>query len=388
MPETSTFIPPSSVSRRRRNLVKGTYPLTIGAFIVELTMSDFHVGVGRTDSLPSISDPASSLDPIKVMIEHILARMARLQTRMDEYDRRQSSRHTLQPDPEPPHSRGHSRPLEGPLLFTQPFAAVSVTTPPPPAPISLPRSPDFRDQVGAEEVLLDVEEKDGFLQAFEVANFKYVEEAEKVVDEEVPAPPSEGLGCSSLAFVLAEEIGPVHIEKYSQLASPIVPPPPPQHSHSCWSSTSPTSHCCSAAPLPAAAAAPSLTLPPPAPPCSPNIFGVEEALLDDEEKVRYFAILVFARVRGEKCSSRDQVERNELLRAHCFTFGILEELVNHSSPIGGVGFSKEDISFCSTLNLIQSEKMVMVTNGVAFIPRRHSCPFDPGGDIISPSLCF
>ncbi|KAG6416624.1 hypothetical protein SASPL_124057 [Salvia splendens] len=106
-------------------------------------MSDFHVGVGRTDSLPSISDPASSLDPIKVMIEHILVRMARLQTRMDEYDRRQSSRHTLQPDPEPPHSRGHSRPLEGPLLFTQPFAAVSVTTPPPPAPISLPRSPDI-----------------------------------------------------------------------------------------------------------------------------------------------------------------------------------------------------------------------------------------------------
>ncbi|KAG6416927.1 hypothetical protein SASPL_124368 [Salvia splendens] len=76
---------------------------------------------------------SSSLDPIKVMIEHILARMARLQTRMDEYDRRQSSRHTLRPDPEPPHSRAHSRPLEGPLPFTQPFAAVSVTTPPPPA---------------------------------------------------------------------------------------------------------------------------------------------------------------------------------------------------------------------------------------------------------------
>ena len=71
-----------------------------------------------------------------------------------------------------------------------------------------------------EEVLLDVEDKDGFLQAFEVANFEYINEAERAVDEEILAPPSGGRGCSSPAFVLAEEIGPVHIEKYSQPAAP------------------------------------------------------------------------------------------------------------------------------------------------------------------------
>ncbi|KAG6401293.1 hypothetical protein SASPL_138145 [Salvia splendens] len=55
-----------------------------------------------------------------------MAGLARVETRMDDYVRRQSSSHTLRPDPAPPHSRAQSRPLEVPLPFTQPFAAVSL----------------------------------------------------------------------------------------------------------------------------------------------------------------------------------------------------------------------------------------------------------------------
>ncbi|XP_047982410.1 calcium-binding mitochondrial carrier protein SCaMC-1-like [Salvia hispanica] len=56
----------------------------------------------------------------------------------------------------------------------------------------------------------------------------------------------------------------------------------------------------------------------------------------------FFANLRFSRVRGEECSggSSDNVDQNELLRAHCFKFVTLKELVEHSPPIGG--FTKED----------------------------------------------
>ncbi|XP_057800012.1 CHD3-type chromatin-remodeling factor PICKLE-like isoform X2 [Salvia miltiorrhiza] len=47
-----------------------------------------------------------------------------------------------------------------------------------------------RDQIGEEEVL-DDEEEDGFLKAFKVANFEYVDEAEVAAEEEIAAPPSE-----------------------------------------------------------------------------------------------------------------------------------------------------------------------------------------------------
>ncbi|KAG6434501.1 hypothetical protein SASPL_106138 [Salvia splendens] len=116
-------------------------------------MSDFQAGVGRTNlmcsmpsiaELPAVTDPvlspavespsiASRTDPIRVLFEQLMVGLARLETRMDDYVRHQFSRHTLRPDPKPPHSRAQSRPLEVPLPFTQPFAAVSVTTPPPPA---------------------------------------------------------------------------------------------------------------------------------------------------------------------------------------------------------------------------------------------------------------
>ena len=43
-----------------------------------------------------------------------------------------------------------------------------------------------------EEDLSDVEEEDGFLQAFQVANFEYIDEAERAVKEEISAPPPEG----------------------------------------------------------------------------------------------------------------------------------------------------------------------------------------------------
>lgn len=72
----------------------------------------------------------------------------------------------------------------------------------------------------------------------------------------------------------------------------------------------------------------------PHPPCIPDLSGnEEEVLLDDEEKVGSFVNLRVTRVKGEKCSSLVKVDQNEL-RAHCFTFGTLEELVNHSPPIG------------------------------------------------------
>ncbi|XP_042503732.1 CHD3-type chromatin-remodeling factor PICKLE [Macadamia integrifolia] len=41
-----------------------------------------------------------------------------------------------------------------------------------------------RDQVGAEETTMDDEEEDGFLKAFKVANFEYIDEAEAAVEEE------------------------------------------------------------------------------------------------------------------------------------------------------------------------------------------------------------
>ncbi|KAL3650669.1 hypothetical protein CASFOL_007072 [Castilleja foliolosa] len=47
-----------------------------------------------------------------------------------------------------------------------------------------------RDQVGNEEASLDDEEDDGFLKAFKVANFEYVEEAE-LAEEDAPVPPTE-----------------------------------------------------------------------------------------------------------------------------------------------------------------------------------------------------
>ena len=44
----------------------------------------------------------------------------------------------------------------------------------------------------AEEVLLVVEEEVGFAQGYGVAHFEYVDEAERAVEEEILAPPSEG----------------------------------------------------------------------------------------------------------------------------------------------------------------------------------------------------
>ncbi|KAI3467977.1 hypothetical protein Pfo_024640 [Paulownia fortunei] len=47
-----------------------------------------------------------------------------------------------------------------------------------------------REQVGDEEASLEDEEEDGFLKAFKVANFEYVDEAE-LPEEETPVPPAE-----------------------------------------------------------------------------------------------------------------------------------------------------------------------------------------------------
>ncbi|XWS72736.1 hypothetical protein CRYUN_Cryun02cG0066000 [Craigia yunnanensis] len=48
-----------------------------------------------------------------------------------------------------------------------------------------------REQVGDEEASVDVEEEDGFLKAFKVANFEYIEEAETVAEEEAQKVPVE-----------------------------------------------------------------------------------------------------------------------------------------------------------------------------------------------------
>ncbi|KAL3843998.1 hypothetical protein ACJIZ3_001401 [Penstemon smallii] len=48
-----------------------------------------------------------------------------------------------------------------------------------------------RKQVDAEDASLDVEEEDGFLKAFKVANFEYVDEAEFAAEEEPPMAPAE-----------------------------------------------------------------------------------------------------------------------------------------------------------------------------------------------------
>ncbi|KAK3033012.1 hypothetical protein RJ639_037141 [Escallonia herrerae] len=48
-----------------------------------------------------------------------------------------------------------------------------------------------RDQVGVEEATLEDEEEDGFLKAFKVANFEYIDEVEAGVEEEAQVPPME-----------------------------------------------------------------------------------------------------------------------------------------------------------------------------------------------------
>ncbi|KAL3497299.1 hypothetical protein ACH5RR_040031, partial [Cinchona calisaya] len=48
-----------------------------------------------------------------------------------------------------------------------------------------------REQVGNEETTVDDEEEDGFLKAFKVANFEYIDEAEAGVEEEAPGPSGE-----------------------------------------------------------------------------------------------------------------------------------------------------------------------------------------------------
>lgn len=48
-----------------------------------------------------------------------------------------------------------------------------------------------REQVGNEETTVDDEEEDGFLKAFKVANFEYIDEAEAGVEEEAPGPSTE-----------------------------------------------------------------------------------------------------------------------------------------------------------------------------------------------------
>ncbi|CAI9092629.1 OLC1v1027924C1 [Oldenlandia corymbosa var. corymbosa] len=48
-----------------------------------------------------------------------------------------------------------------------------------------------REQVGNEETAVDDEEEDGFLKAFKVANFEYIEEVEAGAEEEAPGPSSE-----------------------------------------------------------------------------------------------------------------------------------------------------------------------------------------------------
>ncbi|XP_041996175.1 uncharacterized protein LOC121746415 [Salvia splendens] len=101
-------------------------------------MSDFQLIIGRTEplcSLPAITDPvwspavdSTSVDPIRVMFEHMLAGMARLETRMDEYDRRLPACHTPRPEPKPLDDRPRSHPLDA-AAFAQPLSAVSITVP-------------------------------------------------------------------------------------------------------------------------------------------------------------------------------------------------------------------------------------------------------------------
>ncbi|XP_042055286.1 uncharacterized protein LOC121799845 [Salvia splendens] len=103
-------------------------------------MSDCQSFGGQTEamySLPAVTDPilsptveSPSIDPIRVLFEQVMAGLARVETRMDDYDRRPSSLHKLRPEPEPPHSRATPRSLEVVLPFTPPFAAVSVAMPP------------------------------------------------------------------------------------------------------------------------------------------------------------------------------------------------------------------------------------------------------------------
>ncbi|KAG6436265.1 hypothetical protein SASPL_101151 [Salvia splendens] len=95
--------------------------------------------VGRTDpmcSLPTITDPIISpaaesppLEPIRTILEHLVASVARVEARMDEYEHRPPP--TLpppRPEPKPPHNRPRSHPLDA-ATFAQPLSVVSVAVP-------------------------------------------------------------------------------------------------------------------------------------------------------------------------------------------------------------------------------------------------------------------
>ncbi|KAL1540646.1 hypothetical protein AAHA92_24966 [Salvia divinorum] len=103
-------------------------------------------GVGRTETIITtpisslMADPVVSqlsdtptLDPIKTMLEHMVASMARFETRMNDYDRRLAApRHPARPEADPPYGLYTGRSVEASIPHIPAASAVSISLPPPP----------------------------------------------------------------------------------------------------------------------------------------------------------------------------------------------------------------------------------------------------------------
>ncbi|XP_042038388.1 uncharacterized protein LOC121784292 [Salvia splendens] len=112
-------------------------------------MANTQSGIGRLEaicSLPVVTTPVVSqlpdqpaLDPVKTLLEHLVANMARFEVRMDDFERRSSSsRQASRPDPDPPYSGVTTTPVAATMPSLPPSSAISIATPALPLAASAP----------------------------------------------------------------------------------------------------------------------------------------------------------------------------------------------------------------------------------------------------------
>ncbi|KAL1564357.1 hypothetical protein AAHA92_06709 [Salvia divinorum] len=107
-------------------------------------MTTFYSGVGRTEAIVTttlssfVTDTVVSqlpetppLDPIKTMFEHLVASMARFESRMDDFERRPAStRPSIRPKPNPPYGLFSGRSVDVTIPYAPPASAVTISVPP------------------------------------------------------------------------------------------------------------------------------------------------------------------------------------------------------------------------------------------------------------------
>ncbi|XP_042010513.1 uncharacterized protein LOC121759078 [Salvia splendens] len=112
-------------------------------------MTGSQSGVERSEvmcSLPVVTSPVVSqlsespaLDPVKTLLEHLVANMARFEVRMDDFERRSmSTRHAARPDPDPPYSGSTTETVAAAIPSLPPSSAISIAIPSCPPAASVP----------------------------------------------------------------------------------------------------------------------------------------------------------------------------------------------------------------------------------------------------------